>query len=211
MAVPLAMTREQRTPLFIEAQNGRVDNVKSLLREDGVVDGIEEKAMYNECTAFSIASANGHYAVVCLLYEASADINTRDALGWQPIHWAALKGYYHVVQFLIDVGADTTVTICWRDPVMRDFGGNGVLPISHPEQTLQQHVNTRNIHTWEAMAQRWHPTLMPRIEAKADLRDKCVAFAMGNQSRLGEESRVLQLDKELARIIVLFALDLCHE
>lgn len=90
---------------------------------------------------------------------------------------------------------------------MRVFGVGGVLPISHPEQDFQDSVNLRDIHTWEQLAQRWHPEVITRIEAKAAMRDKCVAFAMGNRPRLGENSRVLSLEIGVVRIIGLFALD----
>ncbi|KAF3065389.1 Ankyrin repeat domain-containing protein 50 [Trichoderma lentiforme] len=52
------------------------------------------------------AAANGHEAVVRLLFDKGADLECRDGNGQTPLHHAAEKGYEAVVRLLLDIGAD---------------------------------------------------------------------------------------------------------
>jgi ankyrin repeat protein len=49
----------------------------------------------------------GHEAVVKLLLEKRADVESKDTRnGWTPLSWAALKGHGAVVKLILEKGAE---------------------------------------------------------------------------------------------------------
>ncbi|RFU28312.1 hypothetical protein B7463_g8022, partial [Scytalidium lignicola] len=63
------------------------------------------------CTAFYLASVNGHLEVVKFLYEhgADADIHASNKDGWTPLNAASSNGHLDVVKFLYEHGADSDI------------------------------------------------------------------------------------------------------
>ena len=61
---------------------------------------------YNGWTPLPWAAEGGHEAVVKLLLEKGAELETKDNDGWTPLSWAAEKGHEAVVKLLLEKGAE---------------------------------------------------------------------------------------------------------
>jgi hypothetical protein len=55
------------------------------------------------------AVMNGHEAVVRLLLEKGAELESKDSEGQTPLSWAAAKGHEAVVQLLLEKGAEPSI------------------------------------------------------------------------------------------------------
>lgn len=73
-----------------------------------------------------------HELVIQMLVEGGVDINTQNAQGCSPLHWAAGSGSISVIQFLLDMGAD---------PHLRDHDGRS--PIDRALETGDEDVIRR--------------------------------------------------------------------
>jgi hypothetical protein len=92
------------TGLHIAANFGLELIVSSLLASEGVdVDSKDDK--YGQ-TPLSWAAENGHEAVVKLLLEKGADMESKSNNGRTPLSWAAKNGREAVVRLLLEKGAD---------------------------------------------------------------------------------------------------------
>ncbi len=128
-----------RSLLYLAAENGDVDKVKSLL------ENVETPDQRDDCkwTPLMRAAQNGHLDVSRLLIDAGADVNARDkggysvlmvasgadnadilklltrkgarineqddGLGWTALIWSAKEGRYSNVAALLEAGADTSL------------------------------------------------------------------------------------------------------
>jgi ankyrin repeat protein len=60
----------------------------------------------NDQTPLSWAAEKGHEAVVKLLLDKNADVESKDTNGRTPLSWAAEEGHEAVVKLLLDKNAD---------------------------------------------------------------------------------------------------------
>lgn len=56
------------------------------------------------------AAQRGDIEALKTLIEAGENVNEQDAQGWTPLHWSAGKGDVNCVAFLLEHGADVTLT-----------------------------------------------------------------------------------------------------
>jgi ankyrin repeat protein len=92
------------TGLHIAANFGLASIVSSLLTSEGVdVDSKDDK--YGRAP-LSWAADNGYEAVVKLLLEKGADVESKSNNGRTPLSWAAKNGHEAVVKLLLEKGAD---------------------------------------------------------------------------------------------------------
>ncbi|KAF3312506.1 hypothetical protein TWF173_007116 [Orbilia oligospora] len=68
---------------------------------------METKSTLDGRTPLSWAAEKGHEAVVRLLINVGAEIETKDSEGLTPLSWAVKKGHQAVLQLLINAGAET--------------------------------------------------------------------------------------------------------
>ena len=99
------------TPLIIAARDGKLDFVKVLLRYEaniearGTIKTVEGRVV-EDCIALWIAAAKGHFDVVRLLIEQSADVDSRISTNSTPLRAAAFIGHLDIVRCLVENGAD---------------------------------------------------------------------------------------------------------
>lgn len=98
--------------LYSAAGKGDIDSVKALLDSGTDVNEKGGGGVLNDSNALSIASMQGHTAVVKLLLDRGANINTAHGnMGWTALSAAAYKGHTDTVKLLIDKGADINKAI----------------------------------------------------------------------------------------------------
>ena len=98
------------TPLIIAARDGKLDFVKVLLRYEaniearGTIKTVE--GVIKDCTALWVAACNGHFDVVRLLIEQSAEVDSGTSINSTPLRAAAFMGHLDIVRCLVENGAD---------------------------------------------------------------------------------------------------------
>jgi len=97
-----------RDLLYESAKDGNLAGLELALRRgDGVNDSFVYDCEDNDFeTALHVASRNGHFAIVKVLLDAGADIDSRDSGGGTPLHDACIHGRLVVVKELVRRGAD---------------------------------------------------------------------------------------------------------
>ena len=130
------------------SENGYDETAYFLLTQTNLTQSEQERMVNETCdlsqgwSSLHFASAKGHAAVVQILVQYGAHLDTTDMVGRTPLHYvsivrnttfsnqmvpkASLRGYPECVRLLIEYGADTTI---------RDFEGK--LPIDLATETLQ--------------------------------------------------------------------------
>ena len=98
------------TPLVIAVRDGKLDFVKVLLRYEANIEAratikIDGEAI-EDCTALWVAAAKGHFDVVRLLIEQSAEVDGRTSNNSTPLRAAAVDGHLDIVRCLVENGAD---------------------------------------------------------------------------------------------------------
>jgi hypothetical protein len=209
---PVKALMDETTELHTTCFRGSVEDVKRELDKPGAVDMLEVKGGYWESTPLMTAVSRLDVPLVKLLMQYGADINAVDLYGWNAFYVAVGDVWlfidetprrFKMLQLLIDAGVDTTLSIGENHGEFRDYGGTiGITCVLHAEVKCVE----LGFHTWQEMGNAWNPFVMRLLEQKADDRAKCLAFAMGHRERLGVDSRVLQLDKDVISMIGKMAL-----
>jgi ankyrin repeat protein len=89
--------------IFVSAQNGDFETVKSLLKVNPELVRSRDKV---GSTPLHRAAQEGGMALVKLLLASGADVNAQDNYGNTPLHEAALNGHKEVVALLLTCKAD---------------------------------------------------------------------------------------------------------
>ncbi|RDW57753.1 hypothetical protein BP5796_12554 [Coleophoma crateriformis] len=95
--------KDNRAVLSYAAQEGNEILTRQLLARSGIKTDLADNRGW---TALFWAVEKGHKAVVKLLLEKGADLETKDQYGRTPLSWAAANGYEAIVQLLLEKGAD---------------------------------------------------------------------------------------------------------
>ena len=123
-------------------------------------------------TPLQRAAQVGHHETLVLLLEHGADVSSKNNVGATPLHIAADLDQGEAVQLLLSSGAD--------------------------EQS-----RTHDGRTPEYVAtSRGHLQIVDMFKAEAVRRAQWVAFAMGQQERLGARSLVQELDPGVVRMVL---------
>ena len=95
------------TPLHYACEKGTYDIVRDLLDMQAHIDA----ACFERTTPLMRASKRGHSAVVHVLLDHGADLGLREGVTKDTaLHHAAAAGSYDCVKFLLQGGADKTLT-----------------------------------------------------------------------------------------------------
>ena len=98
------------TPLIIAAHNGHLNSVKILLSYKADIEARGTLKIGDEvsegCTPLWGAAAADHLAVVELLLEQNADVDSKTSTGSTPLRVAAHEGHLNIVRCLVHRGAD---------------------------------------------------------------------------------------------------------
>ena len=98
------------TPLIIAAHNGHLNSVKILLSYKADIEARGTLKIGDEvsegCTPLWGAAAADHLAVVELLLEQNADVDSKTSTGSTPLRVAAHEGHLDIVRCLVHRGAD---------------------------------------------------------------------------------------------------------
>ena len=162
--------------------------------------------------------------VVDTLLEFNADVTAEDSDGWTALFFASLANNGDILKRLLDLDVlnidqtceeDGSTALHWSGletlPVLLRAGANMAIkdeeyrytPIenwleqySWPAYTARNQEDGIEFRNWvDEMEEIWDLEIESR-------RNECKAFAMGGHTRLGEESRLNNLDPEILRMIL---------
>ena len=98
------------TPLIIAARDGKLDFVKVILRYEANTEARGtiniDGGVIEDCTALWVAACKGHFDVVRLLIEQSAEVDGRTSTNSTPLRAAAFMGHLDTARCLVEKGAD---------------------------------------------------------------------------------------------------------
>ena len=128
---PVAATPSaQAAPQSLQAAiaKGDYDNATKMI-EQGV--DIEAKDPGTGASALHYAAMKGSRAMVGLLLQRGADVNSRSRSGTTPLHTAALYNHYEIAEQLLDRGADVGAK-----------SASGVTPLELAHAAKYRHIET---------------------------------------------------------------------
>ena len=100
--------KAKETPFIVAAREGHIELVKLIMENDkySKAEGFKvDQESLDGWTAFSYAAVNGYFSVVeYLATKAGANINTKDRLQRNPLHWAARYGNVRMASLLLRLG-----------------------------------------------------------------------------------------------------------
>ncbi|HEY8069283.1 MAG TPA: ankyrin repeat domain-containing protein [Burkholderiales bacterium] len=100
----VASSHASPPPQSLQGAIAKGDNAGALKMIEGGVD-IEAKDPATGATALHYAVMKGELALVGLLVQRGADVNSRTRSGTTPLHTAVLYGRYEVAEYLLDKGS----------------------------------------------------------------------------------------------------------
>jgi ankyrin repeat protein len=117
---------KQMTGVHVAAYFGLREALMALLKNGHVPDtkDSDTKDDYGQ-TPLSWAAENGHEAVVKLLVEKGAELESKDYFGRTPLLWAAENGHEAVVKLLVEKGAELESKDCNARTTLSWAAGNG--------------------------------------------------------------------------------------
>jgi hypothetical protein len=179
------------SPLLAAAMHGH-DSLVMLLLQQGAV--ISDKDIIG-WTALHWAAYEGREDFVLVVLEHGADVSTEDVFGRTALQWAAYEGHEAVVRLLLEHGADVGVTSAKSsvDLVVESF--------ENPRGAISSSPGPLHFLRSCPFSES-HLQLAARLKVEAVRRAKCVAFAMGQQERLGAGSWVLALDPDVVQMVL---------
>ena len=80
-------------------------------------------------TPLTFAGVNGHVAVVRVLLEGGANIESVNGYGSTALHCAAYNGYLNVCRILLDWGAKVNPVDVWGETPLHDAASSGHLSV----------------------------------------------------------------------------------
>uniref|UniRef100_A0A7S3VNM9 F-box domain-containing protein n=1 Tax=Dunaliella tertiolecta TaxID=3047 RepID=A0A7S3VNM9_DUNTE len=95
--------RNQETPLMVAAENGFLNMVQALTKQEGIDLDAQGRCGHQYWTALHRACRYGHSAVVRALCQSGCDVNS-PALNnsWRPLMWACYSGHVECVRALLE-------------------------------------------------------------------------------------------------------------
>jgi ankyrin repeat protein len=114
-----AFDRSKKTPLYLAAENGHVENARLLLKKggrgpNGANIGSASHRILHEKNALDLAAENGHVEVVKLLLSSPdrfcSDSSTRYCVAMKALYWTAKNGQIATAKLLLDEVASLTTS-----------------------------------------------------------------------------------------------------
>ena len=187
--------------LWTKSADGQTEEVRQLLAEGR---DIEERGP-EETSALHIGVLHKLHAVVLLLMEHGADVSATSRSGRTPLHYAAFVDCVEVARLLIEHGADVSAPDKDnRTPL--DFaasqGSEDVARLLIDRGAYLQSSSKGGVAPEDVATMKGHLHIAAMLKAEAVRRDQCMAFAMGQQERLGAGSPVRGLDAGVVRMVL---------
>lgn len=107
--IDLNVKIDSLTLLQVSSMNGRVSTVKYLLDHGADVHSDERQCGSAIVVAAASASSDKAEAIISLLIERGAHVESRDGSGMSALHFAARNGAIEVINLLLDAKADVNV------------------------------------------------------------------------------------------------------
>jgi ankyrin repeat protein len=121
--------------LYLAVRDGNAREVQEILASDA--SGINEKDASWE-TPLHTAARTGQLAIVKVLVEAKADLESRQSTGYTPLISAAWKNQTEVLQYLLSVGANVDAVSKYGDSAYT-FAGNSLVKIMQMSESIAKY------------------------------------------------------------------------
>ena len=206
------------TPLQIAVHQGWVMVVQLLLEhgaDSSVINVVGEHGGVMRDGGTPLHDARGHEAVALRLLQHGADVSARDNAGISPLDNAARRGQAGRVQDVRPVLAQqhghpllSSKIFLKDDSGMTALHWAALVGNDAVVQLLLEHrasVSAEDIHgrtPQDLATSQGRSQVVAMFQAAAVTRAKCVAFAMGHHTRLGEGSLVEGLDPGVLRMVL---------
>ena len=187
-----AKAKGGETPLLFAALHGHAE-VALLLLGQGA--DIFAKNQVGNSSLHLALLFDGTAEVVLLLLDHGAEISAKRNDGQTPLHLAAYGGREELARLLVEEGAELSAT---------DNLARTPEDIAHSRPRPRHLTLPRGMHPEEGVAAVAAGQAAVEVMLKAEVvrRAQCEAFAAGQHPRLGAESRVLEFDVGVARMIL---------
>eukprot|EP00759_Apiculatamorpha_spiralis_P005421 PhF_6_TR13257/c0_g1_i2/m.21024 len=150
------------TPLYISAQNGNTECVRTLLAHSADIDSPKSTG----ATPLFIAAQQNFVEIVTILLHSGANVMTRNNMGISPLMIAAYQGHEEVVRQLLRYGADPYSVGGGRNTLEWAVANNNYDKIKHVIEEFQRAASPRRQgHVPPSPAPLGPPQLMPSANA----------------------------------------------